>query len=68
MFQFPGADLVVSSSTSIVTLLGTSWYQFIYWAVAITVVVAVVLYVRRLLNGGIRKVAGTGRRGGRRRR
>jgi len=68
MFQFPDLSDLMTSSSAIVTDLGTSWYQFIYWAVGITVVIAVVLFVRRLLNGGIRKVSGTGGRRGRRRR
>lgn len=66
MFSFPTMTQILASTTAEAGVLFTSFLPLLMLAVIITIAVVGLLYVRKWVTGGIKRVGG-GRRGRRRR-
>jgi len=67
MFSFPTMTAVVASSTSEAATLFEAFLPLATLAIIIVIAVAGLIYFRKWITGGIKRVAGGGRRGRRRR-
>jgi len=68
MFSFPTVATIVSSTATEGVALFTQFLPLAYFAIIVTLAVVGLMYLRKWITGGVKRVGGAGGRRGRRRR